>query len=148
MKLLGRDISGPQLLEKISQRLRARGLDAPGEAPLQGDGSEPRVDPLTFNLEALAEHADPTRPLPLETHRGGLGGRAVVLAKWAFRRSCQIFINEALGRQQVFNGHARDSYAQLSAEVMRLRSRLEALEAPLKSPRVAGAGQSRPPRKR
>ncbi len=149
MRLLGKDISAQQLLEKISQRLTERGLDAVSGGPPPVDGVEPRIDPLAFNLEALAEHADPTRPLPLETHRGGLGGRAVVLAKWAFRRSCQIFINEALGRQQVFNGHARDSYAQLSAEVRRLRSRLEALEQPTAAPpRAAPAKKPRPARKR
>jgi hypothetical protein len=128
VKLLGKDISPQSLMEKISERLAARGLEAPSEGPIQMDGAEPRVDPLTFNLDALAEHGDPTRALPLETHRGGIGGRAIVLAKWAFRRSCQMFINETLGRQQVFNSHVRDSYAQLSAEVLRLRARLEQLE--------------------
>ena len=38
-----------------------------------------------------------------------------------------MFINEALARQRVFNGHVRDSYAQLSAEVMKLRSEVDAL---------------------
>ena len=130
MKLLGKDISASVLMQQISDRLVARDLAAPAEGPIRMDGSEPRVDPLAFNLDALAEHSDPTRALPLETHRGGLGGRAIVLAKWAFRTSCQLFINEALGRQHVFNGHVRDSYAQLSAEVKRLRSRVEELEAP------------------
>jgi outer membrane murein-binding lipoprotein Lpp len=156
VKLLGKDISAQQLLEKISERLSARGLADLTDGPIPMDGAEPRVDPLAFNLEALAEHADPTRALPLETHRGGVGGRAVVFAKWAFRRSCQIFINEALARQQVFNGHARDSYAQLSAEVKRLRSRLEALEQPrpqvaekAKSPpRAAAVKKARPAKKR
>jgi cell division protein FtsB len=55
----------------------------------------------------------------------------VVLAKRAFRAAGQLFINEALGRQRVFNGHVRDSYAQLSAEVLRLRSRIDDLEAEL-----------------
>ncbi len=130
MKLLGKDISASVLMKQISERLVARGLDSPLEGPIRMDGSEPSVDPLAFNLDALAEHSDPTRALPIETHRGGVGGRAVLLAKWAFRTSCQIFINEALGRQHVFNGHVRDSYAQLSAEVKRLRSRVEELEAP------------------
>jgi hypothetical protein len=149
VKLLGKDISASVLMQQISERLVARGLDAPNEGPLRLDGAEPRVDPLAFNLDALAEHSDPTRALPLETHRGGVGGRAIVLAKWAFRTSCQIFINEALGRQQVFNGHVRDSYAQLSAEVKRLRSRVEELEAPPPPVRAAGAPKSRrPARKR
>ena len=55
-------------------------------------------------------------------------GQVVLLAKWAFRKTCQVLINETLARQRVFNGHVRDSYAQLSAELMRLRERVEALE--------------------
>jgi hypothetical protein len=38
-----------------------------------------------------------------------------------------VFINEALARQRIFNGHVRDSYAQLSAEVLRLRAEVDAL---------------------
>ena len=137
MKLLGRDISGDKLLDEIRSRLNARGLDAPDAGgPIRFDGLEPRVDPMAFNLEALGEHADPTRALPLETHRAGLG-RAVLWAKWLFRAGGQVFINEALGRQKRFNGHVRDSYAQLSAEVIRLRERLDALEAPSKKPAPA-----------
>jgi hypothetical protein len=125
MKLLGKDISGRELVQMIERRLRARGLlPEAGEGP-PSNGVEPKVDPLSFNLYALEEHADPTRPMPLETHRGGLAGGAVLLAKWAFRKSCQVFINEAFARQRAFNGHVRDSYAQLSAEVMKLRSELE-----------------------
>ncbi len=135
MKLLGKDISATLLMQQITERLAARGLAGPDFAPIRMDGSEPRVDPIAFNLDALAEHADATQPLPIETHRGGVGGRAVVLAKLAFRTTCQIFINEALGRQRVFNGHVRDSYAQLSAEVKRLRNRVEELEAPVPSPK-------------
>lgn len=133
MKLLGKDISAATLMQEISERLVARGFASPEEGPIRMDGAEPRVDPMAFNLEALAEHADPTRGLPIETHRGGISGRAVVVAKRVFRASCQILINEALGRQHVFNSHVRDSYAQLSAEVKRLRTRLDALE-PKKKP--------------
>jgi hypothetical protein len=64
--------------------------------------------------------------MPLHTHRGG-AGRAVLLAKWVFRTTCQVFINEALARQRVFNGHVRDSYAQLSAEVLLLRAEVDKL---------------------
>ncbi len=133
MKLLGRDISSDKLLGEIRARLQARGLESAAEqGPIRFDGHEPRVDPLAFNLEALSEHADPTRALPLETHRAGLG-RAVLLAKWLFRAGGQLFINETLARQKRFNGHVRDSYAQLSAEVIRLRERLDALEKPAPS---------------
>ncbi len=128
MKLLGRDIDGKELLGRIEERLRARGLHFEAPKPIRMDGPEPRVDPLSFNLHALEEHADPTRPMPLFTHRGGVG-QAVLLAKWAFRKTCQVFINEALGRQRQFNGQVRDLSAQLAAEVIQLRARVEALEA-------------------
>ncbi|HVE81565.1 MAG TPA: hypothetical protein VND93_01905 [Myxococcales bacterium] len=132
MKLLGKDFDGKELLDRIEERLRARGLSFEPPAPIRMDGPEPRVDPLSFNLHALEEHADSARPMPLHTHRGGLG-QAVLLAKWAFRKTCQVLINETLARQRVFNGHVRDAYAQLSAEVIRLRERVEALEPEAKS---------------
>lgn len=129
MRLLGQDISAERVLALVEERLKARGLAAPSAEVDEVVEVEPRVDPLTFNLAALTENADATRGLPLETHREGVGGRAVVLAKTVFRRVGQLFINEALGRQRVFNGHVRDSYAQLSAEVLRLREQVAALEA-------------------
>jgi hypothetical protein len=127
MKLIGKDIPVKALIQSIEDRLLLRGLSDSARAESASGGVEARVDPLSFNLRALEDHADSTRPLPLQTHRGGLG-RAVLLAKWAFRKSCQVFINEALSHQRVFNGHVRDSYAQLSAEVLKLRAQVDALE--------------------
>jgi hypothetical protein len=129
MKLLGKDITPAKVMAFVGERLAARGLNFEQRADVTVEGVEARVDPLSFNLQALEENADATRGLPLVTHRDGLGGRVVVLAKRVFRGAGQIFINEALGRQRVFNGHVRDSYAQLSAEVMRLRTRVAELEA-------------------
>jgi hypothetical protein len=140
MKLLGRDIPARELVARIEERLRLRGLPTSEAAEIPGEGVEPRVDPLSFNLHALEEHSDPTRPLPLHTHRGGVG-QLVVVAKWAFRKTCQVLINETLARQRTFNGHVRDSYAQLSAEVLRLRREVEELKA-TKSP---AATPSEPP---
>ncbi|MCY1021202.1 hypothetical protein [Pyxidicoccus sp. MSG2] len=137
MKLLGRDIPARELISRIEERLRTRGLPTSEPLEVPPEGVEPRVEPLTFNLHALEENADATRALPLHTHRGG-AGQLVLVAKWAFRKSCQVFINEALGRQRVFNGHVRDSYAQLSAEVIRLRREVEEL-------RARGSGGGRPP---
>ncbi len=134
MKLMGRDVDTAKVLSFVQDRLAARGLLDPPTSPPAASGVEPRVDPLSFNLHALEEHADATRGLPLESHRDGLSGRLVVAAKQAFRAAGQIFINEALGRQTVFNGHVRDSYAQLSSEVLRLRARLAELEAKLEPP--------------
>lgn len=128
MKLMGKDITPAKVMAFVGERLAARGLSTPEELELRADGVEARVDPLTFNLQALESNADATQGLPLETHRDGLAGRAVVVAKRVFRGVGQIFINEALGRQRVFNGHVRDSYAQLAAEVIRLRQRVAQLE--------------------
>jgi hypothetical protein len=128
MKLLGTNFTAPELMARIEGRLRARGLWSPPTSPVPSEGVEPPVDPLSFNLQALEEHADPTRPVPLWTHRAGVG-QLVLLAKWAFRKSCQVFINEALARQKIFNGHVRDSYAQLSADVLRLQQDIQKLSA-------------------
>jgi hypothetical protein len=128
MKLMGKDITSAKVLAFVGERLAARGLSVSSQTELRVDGVEARVDPLSFNLHALEDNADATKGLPLETHRDGLAGRAVVLAKRLFRTAGQIFINEALGRQTAFNGHVRDSYAQLSAEVLRLRQRVAELE--------------------
>lgn len=134
MRLMGRDVGADGLTAWVAERLRVRGLSLPGAGDAPLEGVAPRVDPLSFNLDALSEHADATRGLPVETHRAGLSGRAVRLAKVAFRRLGQVLINEALARQVVFNGHVRDSYAQLSAEVLRLRARVAELEATAKAP--------------
>lgn len=128
MKLLGRDIPTGALMARIEERLRIRGLPTSEPAEVPEDGVEPRVDPLSFNMHALEENADTTRALPLHTHRAGMG-QAVLLAKWAFRKTCQVLINETLGRQRVFNGLVRDSYAQLSAEILRLRREVDTLKA-------------------
>ena len=133
MKLMGRDIPARELLARIEERLRTRGLPSSEPVDVPASGVEPRVDPHAFNLQALEEHADATRALPLHTHRGG-AGQVVLVAKWAFRKTCQVLINETLGRQRVFNGHVRDSYAQLSAEVVRLRAEVESLRAAQATP--------------
>ena len=145
MKLLGKDITPAKVMAFVEERLAARGLAVEQRADVTVEGVEARVDPLSFNLRALEENADATRGLPLETHRDGLGGRVVVLAKRVFRTAGQLFINEALGRQRVFNGHVRDSYAQLSAEVMRLRARVAELERAPAAPPVEPARAPKPP---
>jgi hypothetical protein len=129
MKLMGKDITPSKVMAFVGERLQARGLAVPEDDELTREGVEARVDPLSFYLQALEANADATQGLPLETHRDGLAGQAVLLAKRVFRKTGQLFINEALGRQRVFNGHVRDSYAQLAAEVIRLRARVEELEA-------------------
>ncbi|MBE2250556.1 MAG: hypothetical protein IAE78_13555 [Myxococcus sp.] len=131
MRLFGKDVTTQKLLEVAKERLGARGLLPPSEDSGLADGVEPPVDAFAFAIEAMAEHVDVTRGLPIETHRDGLAGQAVVLAKRAFRRVGQLFINEALARQVVFNGHALDGYATLGAEVAKLREQVAGLEAAL-----------------
>lgn len=149
MKLMGRDVPA-DLWSRIEERLAMRGLAVSrGQPTTSPEGVVPRVEPLSFNVGALEEHADATRALPLHTHRGG-AGRVVLLAKWAFRKTCQVFINETLARQRVFNGHVRDSYAQLAAEVMQLRREVASVRA-APSPGRTSAGDSasaKAPRKR
>jgi len=128
MRLLGREVLAEKVLERIEDRLRERGLlppDAPGDGAV-APGVEPRVDPLSFNVRALEEHADPTLGLPpAQVH--GAAGQLAQLARRAFRKAGQLLIDEALSRQRLFNGHVRDSYAQLSAEVLQLRAEVARL---------------------
>jgi len=128
MKLLGRDIPARELVARIEDRLRARGLYAPSIETPREPGVEPRVDPLSFNLEALEQHADATQAMP-RSERGPLSAGV----RWLFRKSCQPLIEEALARQRVFNAHVVDSYAQLSAEVLALRDEVARLK--VKKPR-------------
>ena len=146
MKLLGRDIDGRSLLQAARERLEARGIRE--DARAVDEEPEPVLEPLSFLVRSIEDNEDPTVGLPIATHRTGLG-RSVVAAKWIFRRTCQLFINEALGRQRLFNGQVRDLSAQLAAEVVRLRARVEALEAEKaqaeRAPRLAAP---RKPRRR
>lgn len=136
MKLFGKDVTTQKLLGLVKERLAARGLSMPSEDAGLGEVPEQAIDAFAFAIDAMGEHVDSTRGLPIETHRDGLGGRAVVLAKQLFRSAGQLFINEALARQVSFNGHVRDGFAQLSAEVLRLRDRVEELEAQLAEERA------------
>ena len=142
MKLIGRDIDPRELLRAARARLEARGLRDHGAPPAE-DGLEPPVDPLSFGVQSLEQNEDPTLPLPVDESGPGLG-RGVAMARRLFRRTAQVFIDEALGRQRVFNGRVRDLTAQLAAEVLRLRARVEALESPrTKRPALPGSTGSK-----
>ena len=146
MKLIGRDIDPRELLRAARARLQARGLaDRPERGTHQGP--EPAVEPLSFGVQSLEQNEDPTVPLPLDAEGPGLG-RGVAMARRLFRRTAQVFIDEALARQRVFNGRVRDLTAQLAAEVLRLRTRVEALEAKRPALPRGSAGVRRPARKK
>lgn len=147
MRLLGREVTADKVLERIEDRLRERGLLPPDAADggAVTPGVEPRVDPLSFNVRALEEHADPTVALPKETRRG-TAGQLAQAARWAFRTAGQLLIDEALSRQRLFNGHVRDSYAQLSAEVLQLRAEVARLRDAESARARAHCEQAAPPR--
>jgi hypothetical protein len=128
MKLLGRDIRPDALLAKLEARLSQRGVPGePADEPIRMEGVEPRVDPAAFYLSALEAHADPAEPLPLHTHRAGLG-RGVLLAKQAFRKVSRFAVVDMFGRQRLFNGYVRDALMEVFGELSELRRAVEALE--------------------
>lgn len=129
MKLLGKDLPLKHWTAEIEAVLKQRGLlrETLMTELKEPEPTEMRVDPHAFNLAALEEHSDCTRPLKFQSHRKGFG-KVLVSAKRLFRQSFQILINETLGRQRLFNGHVRDSYAQLASEVIRLRTEMDALK--------------------
>ncbi|HZJ53770.1 MAG TPA: hypothetical protein VFD38_06490 [Myxococcaceae bacterium] len=142
MKLLGRDIDAGALLRAARERLEARGIR--DEAlPVEAE-PEPVLEPLSFLVRALEEDEDPTLPVPAAER-----GAPVSLARRVFRIACQSLIEEVLERQRRFNARVREADAQLSAEVIQLRARLEALEAAQrKGDRAALLAPRKPRRKR
>ena len=142
MKLLGRDIDVGALLRAARERLEARGIR--DEAlPVEAE-PEPVLEPLSFLVRALEEDEDPTVPIPA-TERGAPAS----LVRRVFRLACQSLIDEVLERQRRFNARVREADAQLSAELIQLRARLEALEAAQrKGDRAALLAPRKPRRKR
>ena len=122
MKLLGRDIDARALLQAARERLEARGVR--DEALAVEAEPEPVLEPLSFLVRALEEDEDSSRPLPADER-----GATASVPRRLFRLLCQSLIDEVLERQRRFNARVREADAQLSAEVMQLRARLEALEA-------------------
>lgn len=119
MKLLGRDISTTELLRRVEGQLRARGLLERGnDAWARSEGDPLSVDPISYNLTALEQTADPVEPTR----------RELSLAERTARLLVRPLLRVAFETQRAFNGHVRDSYAQLSAEVIRLRAEVAALK--------------------
>ena len=142
MKLLGRDIDAGALLRAARERLEARGIR--DEALSVEAEPEPVLEPLSYLVHALEEDEDPTMPIPA-TERG----TPASLVRRVFRLACQSLIDEVLERQRRFNARVREADAQLSAEMIHLRARLEALEAAQrKGDRAALLAPRKPRRKR
>ena len=86
MKLMGRDIPARELLARLEERLRTRGLDSSEAVDVPESGVAPRVDPLAFNLRALDEHARWSLDVRNYDHvlaamEAGLVGDVLVLAR-------------------------------------------------------------------
>jgi hypothetical protein len=141
MKLLGRDIDAGALLRAARERLEARGIR--DEAlPVEAE-PEPRLEPLSFLVRALEEDEDPTVPIPVAER-----GAPASLVRRVFRLACQSLIDEVLERQRRFNARVREADAQLSAEVIQFRARLEALEAAQRKGKRAALPAPRKPRRK
>lgn len=97
-------------MARIEER-RERAASPPPEVVDTRRGRGARVEPLTFNLHALEDNADHARAAAADAP-GGVG-QLVVVAGSLLRKSCQVFINEALGRQRGLQRASRP-YAQLS----------------------------------
>jgi hypothetical protein len=125
MKIIGKDFDAACLLAKVRERFDGA-TSVPENGISNAEAPEPSPDPEQFYVEALQRHSDPREGTPLETHRTG-PGRAVLAAKWAFRKGGRPFINELLERQRIFNGYARDAIGLLFAEVRALREEVAEL---------------------
>ncbi|HVP62239.1 MAG TPA: hypothetical protein VMT11_16895 [Myxococcaceae bacterium] len=142
MKLLGRDIDARSLLQAARERLEARGIRE--DAMAVDNEPEPVLEPLSFLVRALEENEDPTLPVSASER-----GAPVSVVRRVFRLASQALIDEVLERQRLFNARVREADAQLAAEVLQLRARVEALEsAAAKQPRGALLAPRRRPRKR
>jgi hypothetical protein len=141
MKLLGRDIDAGALLRAARERLEARGIR--DEALPVETEPEPVLEPLSFLVRALEEDEDPTLPVPAAER-----GAPASLLRRMFRLACQSLIDEALERQRRFNARVREADAQLSAELIQLRVRLEALEAAQRKGKRAALPAPRKPRRK
>lgn len=131
MRLFGNEVTAAKVIDAVQERLAIRGLLQARGTEAQVPAAPSPIDPLGFVVEALSRNADASQALPLESHRAGLAGKAVLWGKRAFRTAAQGLINETLGRQIVFNGHVRDGYAHLSAEVVALRAQVAQLQEAL-----------------
>ena len=141
MKLLGRDIDARALLQAARERLEARGIR---EEALAVDAEpEPVLEPLSFLVRALEEDEDSTLAVPA-TERGAPAS----LVRRLFRLACQSLIDEVLERQRRFNARVREADAQLSAEVIQLRARVETLEAREHEGKKAALPAPRKPRRK
>jgi hypothetical protein len=136
MKLLGRSVNGRRLVEEVRARLSARGVqeDTP-DAPL---ADEVPVEPYAFLVQGLEENADPAQAPP--------GARPLGKVRDLVRFAARGLLEELFGRQHSFNVHVRDLAAQLSAEVLALRARVEELERPSRRGAAARQSKHRPPR--
>lgn len=100
-------------------------------------------------MERLVEYADAKVGLPIESHRGK-AGRALVVAKKAFRQGFQPFINELLRKQTFFNEAATETFKSVYRELTSLEGAVIAFrtsqDARLKKLEEAVAGlQERAP---
>ncbi|NVJ04028.1 hypothetical protein HUW63_02055 [Myxococcus sp. AM001] len=92
---------------------------------LEAAARPPTPAPWPALLQEARGKMDSRYAEPATSHRGGLTGTALVLAKRAFRLTFQPFINEVLRKQVEFNESILDALATLH-DVQREQARAQA----------------------
>ncbi|MFP2960469.1 hypothetical protein ACLEPN_22265 [Myxococcus sp. 1LA] len=92
---------------------------------LESAARPPTPAPWPALLQEARGKMDSRYAEPATSHRGGLTGTALVLAKRAFRLTFQPFINEVLRKQVEFNESILDALATLH-DVQREQARAQA----------------------
>ncbi|WP_426753015.1 hypothetical protein [Myxococcus sp. Y35] len=93
---------------------------------LEAAARRPTPAPWPALLQEARGKMDSRYAEPATSHRGGLPGTALVLAKRAFRLAFQPFINEVLRKQVEFNESILDALATLH-DVQREQARAQAV---------------------
>lgn len=125
MKLFSLDFPADELLARVRERLKLRGIEFEPPSSTVVEPAPRIASATTYHVEALIEHADSLkfRPPALLTTRGARFGQRLLHA------ALRPLANSLLAPQQTFNHHVRDAYAHLAADVERLERRLAALHA-------------------
>jgi len=141
-----------RIREKIRGK-RAEGLYTDDEVEeltalkLQAFADEAEIDPELLARLMRADHNwNISVDYRIETHRSGLGGRAIVLVKKLVRPLVRLYTDHVLSRQAQINLYLRYLCHNLVREMVRhqleqtaLRNRVERLEKELLAPRPGGA---------
>ncbi|WP_246137605.1 MULTISPECIES: hypothetical protein [Myxococcus] len=120
-------IPSPEAVAKETQKLPEPSAEARASLrqTLEASARPATPTPWPALLQEARGKMDSRYAGPVTSHRGGLSGPALVLAKKAFRLVFQPFINEALRKQVEFNESILDALATIH-DVQREHARTQA----------------------